>query len=78
MPARSGILCAGAWCVDRNIQINFAESPLKLVELMRGVIENELSAAEAVMAYHDHLAKIKITPDLALAQDIEITDPVLK
>ena len=23
MPDRSGILCAGAWCVDRNIQINF-------------------------------------------------------
>ena len=23
MPARSGILCAGAWCVDRNYAINF-------------------------------------------------------
>lgn len=23
MPKRSGILCAGAWCVDRNISINF-------------------------------------------------------
>ena len=23
MPARSGILCAGAWCVDRNYTINF-------------------------------------------------------
>ena len=23
MPARSGILCAGAWCVDRNYAVNF-------------------------------------------------------
>ncbi len=23
MPQRSGILCAGAWCIDRNISINF-------------------------------------------------------
>ena len=59
-------------------KINYAESPVKLVQLMRGVIENDLSAADAVKAYHDHLAKTKLNPDLPLTKDIEITDPVLK
>ncbi len=59
-------------------KINFAESPVKLVELMRATVENDLTAAEAVKAYHDHLAKNRITADRPLAEDIEITDAVLK
>jgi len=59
-------------------KINFAESPVKLVELMRLVVEGDLTGAEAVKAYHDHLAKNRIAPDRPLAEDIEITDPVLK
>ena len=59
-------------------KINFAESPVKLVELMRAVIENDLTAKEAVKAYHDHMTKNRLTPDRPLAQDIEITDMVLK
>ena len=59
-------------------KINFAESPVKLVELMRAVVENDLTGGEAVKAYHDHLAKNRLKPDRPLAEDIEITDPVLK
>ena len=59
-------------------KINFAESPVKLVELMRLVIEKDLTAEEAVKAYHDHLAKNRIAPDRHLVEDSEITDPVLK
>ncbi len=59
-------------------KINFAESPVKLVELMRAVVENDLTAAEAVKAYHDHLTKNRLKADRPLAEDIEITDPVLK
>ena len=59
-------------------KINFAESPVKLVELMRLVVEGDLTGAEAVKAYHDHLAKNRIVPDRALSEDLEITDPVLK
>ncbi len=59
-------------------KINFAESPLKLVELMRAVVENELTGSEAVKAYHDHLIKNRLAADRPLAEDIEITDPVLK
>ena len=59
-------------------KFNFAESPVKLVELLRGVIENHLKPADAVKAYHDYLGKNKLSPDVALAQDNEITDPALK
>ena len=59
-------------------KINFSESPVKLVELMRAVVENHLTGGEAVKAYHDHLAKNRIAPDRPLAEDIEVTDPVLK
>ena len=59
-------------------KINFAESPVKLVELMRAVVEGDLTGAEAVKAYHDHMAKNRLMPDRPLAEDIEITDPVLK
>ncbi len=59
-------------------KINFAESPLKLVELMRGVVEGDLTGGEAVKAYHDHLAKNRLKPDRSLEEDIEITDLVLK
>jgi hypothetical protein len=59
-------------------KFNFAEAPLELVRLMRGVIEGKLHASDAVKAYHDYLAKHKLTPDRDLKTDIEITDPVLK
>jgi DhnA family fructose-bisphosphate aldolase class Ia len=59
-------------------KINLAESPVKLVELMRAVIEKDLTAAEGVKAYHDHLSKNRLDPDRHLTEDIEITDPVLK
>ncbi len=59
-------------------KINLAESPVKLVELMRAVIEKDLTAGEGVKAYHDHLSKNRLEPDRHLAEDIEITDPVLK
>lgn len=58
-------------------KINFAEAPLELVRLMRGVIERKLDAADAVKAYHDYLAKHKIKPERPLTADNEITDPVL-
>lgn len=59
-------------------KINFAEAPLELVRLMRGVIERNVTAADAVKAYHAHLTKNKLAPDRDLTTDLEITDPVLK
>jgi DhnA family fructose-bisphosphate aldolase class Ia len=58
-------------------KINFAEAPLELVRLMRRVIEGDMTALDAVKAYHDHLGKLKIAPDRSIAEDSAITDPVL-
>jgi hypothetical protein len=59
-------------------KINLAEAPLELVRLMRGVIERNITSADAVKAYHDYLGKHKLKPDRDLKTDMEITDPVLK
>ncbi len=59
-------------------KINLAEEPLELVRLMRAVVEGKVKAEEAVRAYHDALAKKKVTPDRPLGEDILITDAVLK
>lgn len=59
-------------------KINFAESPLELVRLMRAVIERTVTPAEAVKAYHNHLLHAGIKPDRDIDSDLEITDPALK
>lgn len=59
-------------------KINFAEAPLELVRLMRMVIERLVSPGEAVKIYHGYMIKNKMHPDREIAEDNEITDPVLK
>ena len=59
-------------------KINFAEAPLELVRIMRLVIERLVSPGEAVKMYHGYMVKNKMHPDREVAEDMEITDPVLK
>jgi DhnA family fructose-bisphosphate aldolase class Ia len=59
-------------------KINLAEAPLDLVSLMRRVIEDEISSADAVKAYHDGLQKAGIKPHRRLDEDLEITETVLR
>lgn len=59
-------------------KINFSESPLDLVTLMRRVIERDIKALDAVKAYHDILGKKKLKADRDLAADTALTDPVLE
>jgi len=59
-------------------KINLAESPLDIVRFMRAVADGEISAKEAVAAYHDTLAKAGIKPARALAADSQITEAALK
>jgi DhnA family fructose-bisphosphate aldolase class Ia len=59
-------------------KINLAEAPVDLVELMRRVVEGEISAPDAVKAYHDRLDKLHFKPHRPLKDDLEITEPVLK
>jgi hypothetical protein len=69
---------AGARVALFGRKINFAESPLTLVALMRRVIEREVSPVEAVRAYHATLVSKGIRPLLTMADDVEISDPVLR
>ena len=59
-------------------KINLAEAPLELIALMRQVADGTIQSDEAVRAYHGHLQKLKLRPARPLAQDIEITEEVLK
>ena len=59
-------------------KINLAESPLDLVALFRPVIERQVTAAEAVKSYHATLARKKLKPKRALAEDLRITERVLE
>jgi hypothetical protein len=69
---------AGARVALFGRKINYPESPLTLVRLMRRVLERELTPSEAVEVYHETLAGMRIRPVLALADDLEISDPILK
>ncbi|MHB2167695.1 hypothetical protein [Alsobacter sp. R-9] len=59
-------------------KINLAEAPVALVGLMRRVVAREVTAEEAVKAYHAELGRLGLRPTLPLERDIVITDPVLK
>lgn len=69
---------AGARVALFGRKINFAESPLDLVRLMRAVVERNVSAEEAVKAYHGVLQEKGIEPTLALKEDLEISEPALR
>lgn len=59
-------------------KINLAESPLDLVALFRPVLERSIKPEDAVKAYHATLAKKKLPPMRALADDQVITEKVLE
>ena len=69
---------AGARVALFGRKINLAQSPLDLVRLMRAVVARELTASEAVKVYHGVLQQKGITPNVALAEDLEISDPILR
>ena len=59
-------------------KINLAESPRDIVRLMRAVSDGALTPLEAVEDYHEALRKKGAKPLRDLADDSEITEPVLK
>ncbi len=59
-------------------KINLAESPLAIVALMREVAGGNIAPAEAVRAYHAELQRQEIRPVRALADDLAITEAVLR
>lgn len=69
---------AGARVALFGRKINLAQNPIALVELMRVVVTRELSAEEAVRAYHGALQRDGIMPAVPLADDLELSDPLLR
>jgi hypothetical protein len=58
-------------------KINFAESPLALIKLMREVAKGTVKPADAVRAYHGALKSEGVQPARALDDDLQITEPAL-
>ena len=69
---------AGARVALFGRKINLSEAPLKLVALMREVIEKPLAPEQAVKDYHHYLKAHNITAQRSLEDDLKISDPVLK
>lgn len=59
-------------------KIYFAEDSVLMVKAMRRVIEEQISSEEGVKAYHADLAKAGVTPHRTLADDLELTEDLLK
>lgn len=59
-------------------KINLAESQRTIIAMMRHVANGDLTAEEAVRAYHGELQKLSITPIRSLDDDLVITEEPLK
>ena len=58
-------------------KIQFSEAPLKTIELMRKVVEKEVTAIDAVKIYHSFLKENSIKPLRKLEDDLIITENTL-
>ncbi len=68
---------AGARVALFGRKINLAEAPLELVRLMRTTVEQRTTPQQAVRSYHQYLEEHRLRPQRTLAEDLQITDPVL-
>ncbi len=59
-------------------KINLADDPLGLIVEMRRIADGETTPEEGVRSYHDGLARRGIRPQRELADDLAVTDPVLR
>jgi hypothetical protein len=58
-------------------KINQAEHPLSFIEMLRRIVEHEISPEEAVRAYHGVLARIGIAPARRLEEDMQLTSSIM-
>jgi len=54
-------------------KINLSEHPLTFIEMLRRIVDHQITAEEAVKAYHDALKKLGIKPLREFADDTELT-----
>jgi hypothetical protein len=58
-------------------KIKDAEEPLTFITFLRRIVDEEISAEEAVKAYHGELQAKRIPPRRSLADDLKTTDATL-
>ncbi len=58
-------------------KINLSEHPLAFIEMLRRIVEGQISPKEAVKAYHDILQREGIKPIRPLRSDLNLTDNLL-
>jgi hypothetical protein len=54
-------------------KINLSEHPLTFLEMLRRIVDHQITAEEAVKSYHDSLKKLGIKPLRELADDQRLT-----
>ena len=57
-------------------KINHAEHPLAFIEMLRRIVEHEISPEEAVRAYHGVLQSVGIPPLRKLDDDLQLTSGI--
>src|SRR5262249_31794225 len=58
-------------------KINQAENQLAFIRFLRWIADGELSAEEAVQAYHGVLQQLRIPPRRSLADDMQLQTSVM-
>jgi hypothetical protein len=59
-------------------KINLSEHPLTFIEMLRRIVDYEVSPEEAVKIYHDRLKKLGIKPLRDLAADLQLTKTMMR
>jgi len=59
-------------------KINLSEHPLTFLKMLRKIVDHEITAEEAVRAYHDALTRLGIRPLRGLATDMQLTGTMMR
>jgi hypothetical protein len=59
-------------------KINLSEHPLTFIEMLRRIVDHEVSPEEAVKVYHGRLKNLGIKPLRDLAADLQLTKTMMR
>ena len=59
-------------------KINLSEDPLAFIEMLRRIVDHQITAEDAVKAYHRSLQKLGIRPFRELADDMQLTGTMMR
>jgi hypothetical protein len=59
-------------------KINLSEDPLAFIEMLRRIVDHQITAEDAVKAYHDSLQRLGLRPFRELANDMQLTGTMMR